>query len=143
MMGQKFQRGAGGGETMTVVMPLFVFARRRDVELEAGFILAGQLVVDIPRTTKPKRRDQRMVYAIVQKLTAAASAGEMPADAIVYGWRDGRRPDNADATLSNDALMQRWADSRIVIALRVEQRNDGMLTIDSDLLRQAGLVKEH
>jgi hypothetical protein len=30
------------------IMPLFVFARRRDIEIDAGFILAGQLVVDIP-----------------------------------------------------------------------------------------------
>lgn len=33
------------------VMPHFVFARRRDIELEAGFTLAGDLIEE--------RRDQR------------------------------------------------------------------------------------
>jgi hypothetical protein len=68
----------------------------------------------------------------------------MPADAIVvYGWRGGRRPDNADATLNNDALTTSWAETRLVIALRIDGRSDGMVQIDSDMLRQMGLMKEH
>jgi hypothetical protein len=30
-------------------MPAFVFKRRRDIEIEAGFLLAGNLAVDIPK----------------------------------------------------------------------------------------------
>jgi hypothetical protein len=29
------------------VMPTFVFDRRRDIELECGFVLAGTLIVDL------------------------------------------------------------------------------------------------
>lgn len=127
-----------------LVMPAFVFARRRDIEIETGLILAGNLVVDdIPRTTKPGPQQRCMIAELVQRLSAAARAGEMPGECVVYGWRDNCRPDNADAITDNDELMQRWADSRLVIAVRCDAHGDGYLRIDSDLLRQAGLVKEH
>jgi hypothetical protein len=124
-------------------MPVFAFARRRDIELETGLLLAGQLVVDIPRTMKPGPQQQRMIAELAQRLSAAARAGEMPDECLAYGWRDNHRPANADNILNNDALMQRWVDTRLVIALRVDAHGDDQLRIDSDLLRQAGLVKEH
>jgi hypothetical protein len=124
-------------------MPAFAFARRRDIEIETGLALAGTLVVDTPRTTKLGPEQKHMIAELVQRLSAAARAGEMSDEfAVAYGWRDGLRPDNADAITGNDELMQRWADSRLVIAVRCDAHGDGMLRIDSDTLRQLGLVKE-
>jgi hypothetical protein len=119
-------------------MPVFVFGRRRDIERETGLILAGQLIVDIPKNTKPRRRHQRMIADIVQMLIARA--GEMPEDAMVVGWPGEHRPANA-VDVNDDALMASWAKDRTVIVLRIDPRNDGYLRIDSDMLLQAGLLK--
>jgi hypothetical protein len=54
------------------IMPLFVFERRRDIELEAGFVLAGQLIIDIPKRPKPKRCHALLVERIVGELCARA-----------------------------------------------------------------------
>jgi hypothetical protein len=124
------------------VFPLFVFVRMRHVELEAGFTLAGQLVVDLPSNMKPKqmRRQQKMITAIVKKLTAAAESGEMPDDAVVYGWRNGGRPANAVDT-HNDALMDSWRKDRLIIGLRVDPRpDDGFIRVDSNMRKQMGLL---
>jgi hypothetical protein len=123
------------------VMSVFAFFRRRDMERETGLILAGQLIVDIPKgTEKPKRRQMRMIKKIVEQLTAEARSGRMPDDALIYGWPDGRRPADADETVDNDELMASWAKTRIAIAVRVDARNDGMVRIDSDLRRQMETV---
>jgi hypothetical protein len=121
-------------------MPVFVFKRRCDIELETGQILAGQLVVDIHKRRKLSKKQQRVIGVIIKKLMEAAGAGKIPNDGFVYGWPDGRRPADADDTLANDELMNGWLDTRIVIGVRVDPRNDGMLRIDSDILRQAGLA---
>jgi hypothetical protein len=127
--------------TKELIMPVFVFMRRRDIERENGFILAGQLIVDIPRSRKkPKRREQQMITEIVQLLSANAQSGQMPDDAVVYGWPGGCRPANA-VDVDNDALMASWAKERIVIVVRIDPRNDGYLRIDSDALLQMGLVE--
>jgi len=123
-------------------MPLFIFARRRDIERENGLILAGQMIVDIPKRKKPKRRQQQMIAEIVQRLTADARSGQMPDDAIAYGWPGGCRPVDA-VDVHNEALMASWAEERTVIAVRVDPREDDFLRIDSDMLLQMGLVKRH
>jgi len=124
------------------VMPVFAFLRRRDIELEVGLILARKLVVDIPKTTRPKRRHQRLIAEIVERLTEGARTMQMPDDAVVYGWPGNQRPANA-ADVDNDELMANWAKTRIVIEVRVDPRNDGVVRIDSDALRQMGIIKEH
>ena len=60
------------------VFPLFAFQRRRHVELEANLLLAGQLIVDIPRALKEKRRHRRMVEDIVQTLVEALATSCSP-----------------------------------------------------------------
>jgi hypothetical protein len=125
------------------VMPAFVFHRRRHVELEAGFILAGQLIVDIPKTKKPKERDRRMVMKIIQQLTAEAQSGRMPIDGLIFGWHGGVKPPNAVDT-NDDAIMSAWADRSMIIGVRVDPRpNDGSLRLDSDALAQMGLLKHN
>jgi len=124
------------------VMPVFAFLRRRDIELEVGLVLAGKLVVDIPKTTKPKRRHQRLINEIVERLTESTRTKQMPDDAVVYGWPGNQRPANA-VDVDNDELMANWAKTRIVCEVRVDPRNDGMVRINSDALRQMGIIKEH
>jgi hypothetical protein len=117
-------------------MPAFVFARRHAIELEAGFILAGMLIVGLPREAEELTEDeQQMVAAIIRQLTDAARSGRMAADALVYGWNGGRRPPDAVDT-SNDEVMAAWARDRLTIGVRVDPRNDGRLYIDSDIMRQ-------
>jgi hypothetical protein len=129
-----------------LIMPVFVFERRRDVELEAGYILAGDLVVNIP---KPKPSDeipaqaQRMTAAIIQKLIGMFESGRIPDDAILYGWPASGRPPNADQIISDDELIAAWASDRLIIGVRVAAQNDGYLRVDSDMLRQMGLSHEH
>jgi hypothetical protein len=131
----------------TIVMPAFVFERSRHVELEAGFVLAGQLIVDIPKG-KLKGRHKRIVQGIIQRLTTEARSGRMPTDALVFGWHGAAklakeglaRPPNAVDT-SNDEIMSAWAARSIVCAVRVDPRNDGLMRFDSDVLRQMGLPK--
>jgi hypothetical protein len=119
-------------------MPVFVFARRRDIEIETGMLLAGHLIVDIPKDTEPTREQQYMLAEIIQRLTAEARAGRMPADAVLYGWGGGRKPDNA----ADDAAIEHWAETQTSIAVRIDPRNDGLVRIDSDTAMQLGLVKK-
>jgi hypothetical protein len=120
-----------------LVLPAFAFGRRHDIEIECGFILAGSLVIDVPKDAEPGEHDLRMVREIVQELTAAARSGKLPENAVAYGWRYGRKPDNA----ADEATIDRWAETRHSIAVRVDPRNDGMVRIDSDIALQLGLTK--
>ena len=125
-------------------MPAFIFNRRRDIELEAGFVLAGSLIVDIPKWAKAaklKRRHERLITNIIQQLTDMARSGQMPDDAIIYGWPGGIRPPNADDIVDNDKLMAAWARERIQIVIRIDPRNDGLMRMDSDIARQLDLPR--
>ena len=128
-----------------VTMPAFVFARRRDIELESGFVLAGRLFLDEPKPIGQDTPDRvkRMTADIIQQLTAMARSGRMPDYAVTYGWPGGRRPPNADDIRGNDALLAAWARDRLTIEVRVDPRNDGVVRVDSDTMRQIGLVNEH
>ena len=117
------------------VMPAFVFERRQHVERE-GFILAGQLVVDIPK--QPRKRHMHMVTEIIANLTAAARSGSLPDSGLVVGWRGGSRPANA-ADIDDDEVMSAWAKQSLVIAVRVPPDGDHHIRIDSDTLAQMGL----
>ena len=122
------------------VMPAFVFERCSHVEREAGFILAGQLIVDLPKDTKIEGRHESMIQSIITQLLAEARSGFMPADALVSGWPGGTKPDNAVDT-DNDALMTPWADRSLNIALRIYLRDDGIVCTDSDMLAHMGLLR--
>src|SRR5262249_17407086 len=98
-----------GARSMST-MPAFVFARRRDIELECGFTLAGTLIVDIPKRKKLKKNHNEMIQSILNRMTCNTTT--LPDYAMAYGWRNGRRPDNADETINNDALMASWAETR-------------------------------
>jgi len=61
--------------------PTFIFARRRDIEIEAGLALAGNLVVDIPKGRRMERREQQFVQEIIDRLYAGVRSGRMGNDA--------------------------------------------------------------
>jgi hypothetical protein len=125
------------------LFPMFVFERRSHVEREVGYILAGQLIVDIPNAKTLKRRHQRLVEEIIDQLIAEAQSGRMAEDAMVFGWHGRAHPSN-EVDVTNDTIMSAWAKRSLVIAVRVGPRpSDGYLRIDSDQLRQMGLLKNH
>jgi hypothetical protein len=123
-------------------MPACVFIRRRDIELEAGLILAGQLVVDLPKNAGSTRHHQEMVASIIQGLLTEVRSGQIPDDAVVTGWHGGCRPDNA-VDVFDDALMAAWAETRLVVAVRVDPRSDGRIRVDSDMQRQMRKLAGH
>ena len=57
------------------VTPAFVFARRPDIEHQGGLLLAGILVVDLPKAPKENKRNMRLVEEIVQELIERAQSG--------------------------------------------------------------------
>ena len=122
------------------IMPVFVFIRHHDIELETNLVLAGHLIVDIPKRHKLSKKQQRMITELIKHLAAE----NLPDDAIIYGWPNGRRPVDADNTINNDELMSSWADTRWTIGVRVDPRpfedmREG-LRMDSEMLRQMGLA---
>ena len=138
-MGDAKRRREHQGERM---MPTFAFFRRHDIEQEVGLILAGNLIVDIPKDRKsPLPHEQQMITEILQKLTDGARSGEMPDDAVIYGWPGGHRPED-DSIIDDDAALTAWAKERITIAVRVDPRNDDLVRVDSETLLQMGLIKQ-
>jgi hypothetical protein len=124
------------------IMPFFVFARRSDIEIEAELILAGQLVVDIPKRAgaKMKRQHKEMVCSIIERLVGDVRAGRMPENGVAYGWRNNFRPPNADEYINDDKVMKAWAETRLTIGVRIPRHHDGNIRIDSDMRRQLGLL---
>ena len=76
-----------------------------------------------------------------ERLTAAVQAGQITEDTTeIFGWRDGRRPDNADAFVKSEEAKANWANTHLTFAVRVDPRDDGMLRIDSNLRKLMGLL---
>jgi hypothetical protein len=123
--------------------PRFMFVRRRDIELKAGLLLAGNLILDEakPRDGEaPPDLMKQEVPAIVQRLTEMAQSALLPDDAMVIGWRGGREPVNA-VDIDDDALLAAWAKGRLSIVLRIDPREDADdLRIDGDVFQQFGFI---
>jgi hypothetical protein len=119
----------------------FVFERDSGVEIEAGYALAGILVIDFP---KQKDRDvperaQQMATPIIQLLAKLAS--RLPYNAAVYGWKNGIKPPNADELTDDESLMNAWAKNRVGIGVRVSK--DGDLPVDSSMKRAVDSQPPH
>jgi hypothetical protein len=127
--------------TKEPAFPLFVFIRRRAIEIETGLALAGILVVDIPKGQMGPRQEE-MVREIMDRLYAAVRSGRMGDDAVINGWPGGVKPANA-VDMRDDARMAAWADRSAKIAVRIDERDDGMVRIDSDIARKLGLIQQH
>ena len=120
------------------VMPAFVFERRRDIELETGLILAGDLLVYILDGAESAEDCQQISKHIIQRLIKKAKSTQMADNGLVGGWREGERPQNAREILNNDKLMSVWAQRSLRMKLRVDSRKDGFMRIDSDIARGIG-----
>jgi hypothetical protein len=125
------------------VMPAFVFERRRDIELEAGFILAGDLFLYILDGAESEEHYQQTSAGIVQRLLEMKKSKQMPDNELVVGWHQGERPENAKEIINNDKLMSVWAQRSSRIKVRVDPRKDGFMRIDSDIARGLGLPRDH
>jgi hypothetical protein len=67
-MGESKRRRASGetnGTPPADKLPNFIFGRRKDIERDHGFLLAGTPVTDIPKGTKPNEDDNRRVAEII------------------------------------------------------------------------------
>ena len=98
--------------------PLWVFQRRRDIEMETELVLAGQLIFDAPDNKRLSRKERREAGEAIRTLTALTRLGQLPDFAVVAGWRD-KRPDDASEFLDDDAGLGKWAEDRYAIAVRV------------------------
>jgi hypothetical protein len=113
--------------------PVYTFFRHRDIEIEAGLVLAGTFVVNLPKDVKPKGKLRRMIDDIILGLVLAARAGLLGSEVVV--WRDGRRPDNADAFVKSEEAKANWVNSHHSIAVYARSSDDGMPQIDNNLRR--------
>jgi hypothetical protein len=88
------------------IMPIFVFERRREIEVEEDLLLAGELFVDFERHS---------LGAAIERLLAQARRGALPEDGFVIVWRGGSRP----ASAVDDQAIDTWLEQMTRIALRV------------------------
>ena len=117
---------------------LYVFERHHDIELEAGLVLAGILIIDLRRLVEEAGTDiaQQMISEIIMQLSKMAEAGQMPEVAQIFWWADGK--DRPDEITDDIELMRVWADDKVRIGVRASK--DGNFTADSGLLQAAGLM---
>jgi hypothetical protein len=88
------------------VMPVFVFERRREIEVEQDLILAGELFVDFNRQS---------LGATIDRLLARARRGTLPEDGFIVGWRGKSRP----AGVVDDRAIDAWLAQTTAITLRI------------------------
>lgn len=88
------------------VMPIFVFERRREIEVEEDLILAGKLFVDFNRQS---------LGATIERLLARVRRGTLPEDGFVIGWRGRSRP----ASAVDDQAIDPWLEQMTTITLRI------------------------
>ena len=117
---------------------LYVFERHHDIELEAGLVLAGILIIDLRKLVEEAGTDiaQQMISEIIMQLSKMAEAGQMPEVAQIFWWADGK--DRPDEITDDIELMRVWADDKVRIGVRASK--DGNFTADSGLLQAAGLM---
>ena len=119
------------------IMPLFVFERRKRVEQECGFTLAGQLIVDIPKRDINKKRSKQTLTYIFRQLEELARSNRLPDGRYVtiVGWPGGRKPVDAVDT-ADDAVMAAWIVRSTVIGFRSGAPFGDNIPIDSDMMAQ-------
>jgi hypothetical protein len=88
------------------IMPIFVFERRWEIEVEEDLLLAGELFVDFNRQS---------LSATIERLLARAKRGMLPEDGFVIGWRGGSR----SAGAVDDQAIDAWLDRMTRLTLRI------------------------
>jgi hypothetical protein len=131
-MGEAKRQGAKG-RTDGERLPNFIFERDKTAEETGGFMLAGKLLTDISKHTKPSAGDQQLISELVGHLTRAAERDPHMDRASI--WRSGVKP--SDALVEGpafDAAISVRLKRCIVVGVRVDPRNDGFLRLDDGLL---------
>jgi hypothetical protein len=122
-----------------LIMPFFVFQRRPDVEREAGFSLAGTLVIDIP--PRKIRKQQPMLNEVAENLVDMSKDGRMGDNELTIGWPH-PTPAYDDEIMADHELMNAWAKDKPVIFVRVGEDPHDLLDLDSDMLLCMGLGRD-
>jgi hypothetical protein len=119
-------------------MPAFIFVRQPSIEKEAGFVLAGMLILPgLPKTAKPNKKLKRFVNNTIQSLKQhRARMGE-----VTLGWHGGIKPD--DAADLDAAAINQLGKTRMVVGVRIDPRHDGYMRIDSAMRRILDLPSIH
>ena len=114
-------------------LPDFIFWRDKATEETCGFLLAGKLVTDIPKHNEPSERDQQLIGEIIQALTREAQRDPDLQQAGI--WRGVKPPDGVGPAVPESAIIAR-AKRCIVVGVRVDPRNDGLIRPDDGALAE-------
>ena len=132
---------------MTPNMPMWVFYRRHDIELEAGYQVAGLLFIDLgqfyPDLPKSRKKRDKLVNGLLTRLFEHIhrSCAQQPKDDYHSGWQVGRKRED-DVDLFDDTLMEPWRERCDVINVRMGETDDMAkgFRIDSDMMQQMGFM---
>jgi hypothetical protein len=116
--------------------PFLYFARDCEAEREAGFKLAGKLILDVPKDHPRSQQFAEMLDDIIAQIRS--HIGESSDYVEIAGWSGGVKPENAVNT-DDDELMAAWAKDCLQIAIRVDNGPPGdHLRLDRGLLPGLG-----
>jgi hypothetical protein len=111
---------------------MFLFYRNDGIERDGGYLLAGKLVVDLPKDAEANEANKAMVASIAQELTQRARCRALAP--VTIGWERGERPPKG-VDVDSDAALERWASDRFTIGLRVEPPDatgDALISVARD-----------
>jgi hypothetical protein len=127
-----------------LIMPFFVFRRRSDIEREAGYSLAGTLIVDIPLRKIKKitaNKPPPGLSDLAQNLVDMSKDGRMPADGVTFGWPH-PAPPYGDEIQDDHELMKAWTKDKPVFFVRWGDQDPCDMRLDSDMLLCMGLGRD-
>ena len=115
------------------VMPDFMFGRRRDIEVQPGaeLMLAGFLVTRFPKTLVLGEAERKRISTVIDRLIGELLAGRVTEDATIAIWENGKPANSVDLPIPY-AVMEQWMAERITMAIRVDPRGSGSMTMVSE-----------
>jgi len=93
--------------SVTGRLPDFVFERRRDIELECDFVLAGMLLTDVPKGGKLNKSDDELIRQIISQLGDIVKRKPNLTKAGI--WRTGQQPPDGLTPPFDDHLLEERA----------------------------------
>jgi hypothetical protein len=115
-------------------LPDFIFCWNFAAEREVGFLLAGLLITDLPKTTKPRGKDKKLIRRAIRQLTEVARENLDMSQAGI--WRTGKRPADGMEPPFSDALMAERIKRCVCIEVRIDPGPSDRIKLDTDLVRQ-------
>ena len=96
--------------------PLFMFIRSAELENEAGYVLAGALIIDVPPGAVQEGDTQDMILDIVRDIIDHTGRG---GNDNIYGWPEGVQPEDVD-TLADEATLRAWTEKCVNIQICIK-----------------------